>query len=191
MIFEPLLFFAMTQVAVPITRAVPPPPVVRSPNATVAPSNQIQANLLPDLVVSEVRIEDDNTAHVRITNQGTADAKGSIRVETSVWKGYHQGDTLPRFVENLAVGESKWVTTGGYVDRTESYAPGKDMSIHLTAVDGFRATVDPGAPPQSVEDYLLHGKSPCTAAAGCIRELDEKNNFRSFTGSEIGHGKPD
>ncbi|MEP6982033.1 MAG: hypothetical protein ABI853_00120 [Sphingomicrobium sp.] len=177
------------QVAVPVLRV--PPAVTRPPNAAIAPSTAIQANILPDLVVSEVRIEDDHTAHIRITNQGTADAKGWIQVESSVSKGYHRGYTLPAWVNDLAAGESKWVTSGNYVDRDETFVPGKDMSMPLSTVTGFSATVDPGAPPQSMEDYLLQGKSPCTAQAGCIRELDETNNNRGFTADQIGHGKPD
>jgi hypothetical protein len=177
------------QVAVPVMRV--PPPVTRAPSAAIAPNTAVQANLLPDLVVSEVRIEDDHTAHIRITNQGTADAKGWIAVESSASKGYHRGETAPAFVADLSAGESKWVTSSNYRDREETFVPGKDMSMPLLTVTGFSATVDPGAPPQSMEDYLLHGKSPCTAQAGCIRELDEKNNSRSFTADQIGHGKPD
>jgi hypothetical protein len=176
------------QVAAPVMRV---PPVTRAPNAAIAPSTAIQANILPDLVVSEVRIEDDHTAHIRITNQGTADAKGPIMVESSASRGYHLGNTLPAIVTDLAVGESKWVTGSNYRDRDETYVPGKDMSMPLLAVTRFRATVDPGAPPQSLEDYLLHGKSSCTAKAGCIRELDENNNSREFAADQIGHGKPD
>jgi len=178
-----------TQVAVPVMRA--PPAATRPPNAAIAPSTAIRANILPDLVVSEVRIEDDHTAHIRITNQGTADAKGSIMVESSVSRGYHVGNTAPAIVTDLAAGESKWVIGSNYRDRDETYVPGKDMSMPLLEITRFRATVDPGAPPQSLDDYLLHGKSPCTAQAGCIRELDETNNSREFTADQVGHGKPD
>ena len=74
-----VLIAGAMQVAVPVMRV--PPPVTRAPNAAVAPNTAVQANILPDLVVSEVRIEDDHTAHIRITNQGTADVKGSFMVE--------------------------------------------------------------------------------------------------------------
>jgi hypothetical protein len=176
------------QVGTPVLRI---PPIIQSPNVATAPSTAIQLNILPDLVVSEVRIEDDHTAHIRITNQGTADAKGSIKVASSASRGYHRGYPFPAFVSDLAAGESKWVTSSNYVDPDESFVPGKDMSLPLLSVTGFQATVDPGAPPQSMSDFLLHGKSSCTAEAGCIHELDEKNNSRSFSGAEIGHGKPD
>ena len=73
-------------VAAPIAR-----PVVTAP-VPMAEPGAIMANILPDLVVSEVRVEDDTTAWFKVTNQGTADAVGRIRVFTGANIASRVGD---------------------------------------------------------------------------------------------------
>ncbi len=165
------------------------PPVIVAPTVTNRASDAIVANLLPDLIVSEVRVENDKMAHIRVTNQGTADAHGVFWVDMTAAINSRHGRTRPEMITDLATGESRWIERG-FTYEDAGTVPGIDYNLPLTEANRFWITVDPGVSPQSATDYLLHGKSSCTADAGCIRELDERNNARSFGPDEIGHWPP-
>ena len=186
----------------PVSAPVQAPQVV-TPN--VAPEGgQIRANLLPDLVVSEVRVEDDTTAWFKVTNQGTADAVGDIRVSADAYVGSRRGGVgyLHSFT-NLASGESKWVEIAGFAFSDGSFYPGRDYSVPLTKVTEFSAYVDPPVysggggwfgspdPSKSLEDMLDPKKPACNDKIGCIRELHEDNNGLKVDAAAIGHGKPE
>lgn len=173
--------------------------IVRAPNipsqvtapVTLQRSDQaIRANLLPDLVASEVRVENDKVAHFKITNQGTADAKGSFRVAFSASAGT-RGYAREELITDLAAGQSVWIERSFRPDPPSS-VPGVDDSLPLTHVDHFFVEVDLGPPLTNPDPVgsLLHGPSPCTHERGCIIELNEKNNYASFGKDEIGQWPP-
>src|SRR5215210_2025020 len=164
-------------VAAPATR-----PVVTAP-VPMAEPGAIKANLLPDLVVSEIRVEDDTTAWFRVTNQGTADAIGQIRVFTNANINSLRGEPgWPESFNDLSAGESRWVKVSGFVARDDgSWYAGKDTSFHLTKATGISAHVDPPVntsvgwmgtdPSKSLEDMMNPKKPLCDNKVGCIREL--------------------
>ncbi|MEO5772774.1 MAG: CARDB domain-containing protein [Sphingomicrobium sp.] len=163
------------------------PPQVTAPVALQRSDDAIRANLLPDLIASEVRVENDKVAHFKITNQGTADAKGSFRVAFSASGGSAREESIT----DLAAGQSVWVERSFRPDRP-STVPGVDDSLLLTHVDHFFVEVDVGPPlinPDPVGS-LLRGPSACTNQRGCIIELNEKNNYAAFGKDQIGTWPP-
>jgi len=183
-------------VAAPIAR-----PVVTAP-VPMAEPGAIMANILPDLVVSEVRVEDDTTAWFKVTNQGTADAVGRIRVFTGANIASRVGQpAYPDGFDNLAMGESHWVRIAGYSVRGDSGYTGTDTSFALTKATAISAEVDPPintsvgwfgtSTGMSPEDMMNKSKSTCSQKIGCIRELNEDNNSFRVEASGIGHGKPE
>ena len=168
----------------------------------MAQPGMIRANLLPDLLVSEVRVENDSTAWFKVTNQGTADAVGNIMLFTVAYiDGLYADPPYPLGFENLAMSESKWVKVSGYALPTDRYSATGDKSFPLTQATAFTTNLDPKVssstgwfgtpqPGQSLDDMLTARKT-CTEERGCIPELDEKNNRDKFAADRIGHGKPE
>ena len=135
-------------------------------------------------------MENGKVAHFKITNQGTADAKGSFRVAFSASTGV-RSSTPEASITDLAAGQSVWIERTFRRD-PPSNVPGVDDSLPLTGVDYFFAEVDLGPPLISPDPVgsMLHGPSPCTNARGCIVELNEKNNFARFAKDQIGEWPP-
>jgi hypothetical protein len=203
-----IMLFLVAAQAIQTVRLPPvaPPPATRpvaTQPVTMAEPGAIQANLLPDLVVTEIRIEDDSTAWFKVVNQGTADAIGQIRVFTNAHDKTVWGEPgWPESFENLAAGESRWIKVSGYAIRDSgSYYPGKDTTFHLLKAATMSAHVDPPVykgggwfgtdPTKSLEDMMNPKKPACNDKIGCIRELNEENNFLSLDAAAIGHGKPE
>ena len=212
---EFMLMAAAAQVQVirlPPMAPSPSPATTASPSEAPAPilvvpqarPGELSVKLLPDLVITQVLVEDDRTAHFKVTNQGTADAKGSIRVSADAYIGTRRGESQlgggPR-IEGLAMGESKWVAISGFSPISEPYYVGKDYSFPLSKATGFSARVDPpvfnvgmlgGGDPLSGFAKLTGSSPPkCYGERGCVLELDENNNGLIVEGDAVGHGKPD
>jgi hypothetical protein len=201
MLFAMAVAQAVQTMQLPAVR--PAPPV--SGIVVAPPTSDIRANLLPDLVVADIRIENDDTAWVRLANQGTGNAVGPIPLTVWAHEGSSRGQpaqfNYPH--EGLAAGEAEWVKVYGFRLLNPSYAAGADNVFHLAKANGIAATVDPkvststpsgnwGVPGSSVLDSLPRpGKPRCNEVIGCIRELNEDNNELQLEGDAVVHGAPD
>lgn len=206
------MFAAVAAQAVPFIRSLPrpaPPVATDQPVQSVQGINpgQLNVKLLPDLIVTDVRIEDDQTAHFKVSNQGTADAVGPIRLSSDAYIGTRRAQQSPggaTLTANLAMGESRWIAVKGYSPIGESYYAGKDYSFPLSQATGFTAYVDApvyggglwggGDPSREFQQMFGGGgdKGPkCDATIGCIRELDETNNSFTAKGDALVKGKPE
>lgn len=183
MILLLLPLMAQVSVAAPVqVRRVPPPTIqmVRPP-ATV--------QLLPDLVVKEIRKDGPNAVRALIANDGTADVARTFKVVASASYRSRRGSTMDMSAGPLKAGESQWVRFGPFRPEGESWYPGKpdtpladweaisviaDLSYagSLGGWDGSLPSLDPT-------------KNPCTSERGCVIELDEKNNLLSAAVSSI------
>lgn len=203
-----LLALAAAQ-AVQVLRLPPiaapgPAPAATVPVLPVNPG-RVSIRMLPDLIVSEIRVEDDNTAWARVTNQGNADAVGPVRVDgTATKNAYMSGSTRePSVFENLPSGESKWVKLTDFMMPPEPYSPAsatKDYHFALTSSVYLTVSVDPkvyrpggwfgGPSEQEIADALAGRttKPACDAEIGCIRELDENNNYLQLKAPAIPRG---
>lgn len=165
------------------------------------PRQDLKARLLPDLVITEVRVDGDSTAYFKVTNQGTADATGFIRVSATAYIGARPGSLQPVNlvgVENLAMGASKWVKAEGFGPWSEPYYVGKDYAFPLGKATAFTVSVDPPPVTSGLPGTGLGGggwfgtdKKKCDSSYGCVRELNETNNSFRAEGDSIGRGKPE
>ncbi|HVF36962.1 MAG TPA: hypothetical protein VNA29_03360 [Sphingomicrobium sp.] len=199
-----------TQPRAPVVRSIPVPPQVSVPVVEQVIVRQGEAGklavtLLPDLVVSEVRVEDDRTAHFKVTNQGTADVRRSFGISADAYIDSRRGEApLGSGIgpDYLAMGESKWIAISGFSPTSEPYYVGKDYSFPLGKATAFTVRVDPpaastggffgGGGGTDLQDMFGGGKkAPKCDSNGCIRESDETNNYLKVEGDAIIRGKPE
>lgn len=196
---------AVQTMRLPPLAAPAPAPAETMPVAPVNPG-RVSIRILPDLIVSEIRVENDNTAWARVTNQGNADVIGKVRVEgTAIKNAYMSGSTQePSMFENLLIGESKWVKLTDFLMRPEAYSSGsaaEDRHFALTSSVYLTVSVDPkiyrtgggwfGGPSERDIADALAGKTTkptCDDKIGCIRELDENNNYLQLKAPDIPRG---
>lgn len=169
----------------PSTSTPPRPPAVET----------VTARLLPDLVVKEIRVENDSKMHVLVANIGTADAMDfPVRGSAEISGKSHELN--PGYVSSLAAGAQSWVLL----------TPAS--STPLTAATSATAGADllPEQQPESTGFFLpgfgiypgneawlertLPGyKDRCAKPAKCVAELDETNNSYAIAG--VPRGTPD
>ena len=176
----------------PVPPASPtlPSPVVIEPRSPA----EVGVTLLPDLVVKQVRVENDAKLQVLVANQGHADAMGDIDVQGDGLIGTLVGHSATMTVRDLKAGEERWVAILGW-ETTDPYRPATG-GFPLGKVTRLTFEIDrPHA--KSQFPVLVHisgvsgGKRDCNLERGCVRESDEANNKLSVEGDAIQRGTPE
>jgi hypothetical protein len=178
-----LLLPLMAQVSVPMA------PIQRVPNAAppavqmVQPPTALRVQLLPDLVVKEIRKDGTNAVRVLIANDGSADEAPSFSVIASASYRSRRGSTMPTWIGPLKAGQTQWVRFGPFHADRESWYPGKpestlaDWESISVIADSYMAAAGWGS--GGIPSSLDPTPNPCTPERGCVVELDEKNNMLS------------
>lgn len=198
-----LLLAAAVQVQ---TVRLPPvaPPQVPAPTPqvqveTVKPpvdASRVAIDLLPDLVVKDLRVEGDATVHVLVANEGTA-AAGQFPVLVEAVVDGVEGKKFTE-LDGLGMGQARWVTFNGLQfpgkvtpeSTVAAYPLGKATRVRALAdppsLSGtlFGSIAPPGTSP--------FGPKPKTCGlTGCVKERDENNNSLAAEGEAIARGAPD
>lgn len=179
---ELLLSAALAQVQ---TVRLPPVEVqpVPAPAVPAAPVDRVAVDLLPDLVVKDLRTEGDKLLHVLVANEGTAALGREARISAVAEDGRPMGGS----VAGLGIGESRWVTIEN-----------NDLSAFpLSKATRISVTLDPpdiggfmGSDPAGSMIRSIGGAAPERCAGyGCVRELREDNNHFIAEGDAIGRGE--
>lgn len=171
---------------------LPPVPPTTAPPPQAPQVGTITARLLPDLVVREIRIENDSTMHVLVANQGTAAVTEMFAVNANAEiAGQDVAAYQSAVVDRLAVGEQKWVQvniwpSGGRLTGASSASASVD-SPYRRPDTGIHLNLG-GILPRDVI-AAMEQRDRCTAERGCVVELDETNNGYAIAG--IPRGTPD
>lgn len=176
-----LLLFAAAQVQ---TINLPP----AQPTGEVA-----TISVKPDLVVKEIRIQDDKTMHVLVANIGTGAVGQYFPVRASVEISGESRDIYPGYSKPLDAGAEGWVTLGS------------DWRAPLIKAASATAVADEFPPPKprgwfsfgpsfpSLDSWLYSTfpdmKKPCKEYKGCVVEANEGNNSYAVAG--VPRGTPE
>ena len=160
------------------------------------PSPQVlTVQTAPDLVVKEIRIQDDRTMHVLVANIGTGPVADYFPVRATVKVTGRSEDIQPGYSPPLAAGGEGWV-----VLKT-------DWSVRLTTASSATAGADQFPEPKpsgggyrwwpnpmagydsAMRAAFPEMKEPCKQVAGCIAEINEGNNNYAVAG--VPRGTPE
>jgi hypothetical protein len=148
----------------------------------VQPAAPLRAQLLPDLVIKDIRRDGLSGVRVLIANDGAADEAQTFMVDASAHYRSRRGYARLTPAGPIKAGESEWVSFAAFYPDGESSYPGKP-DTKLTEWETVSVSVDVfvaapwGADPLASLDPARRSK--CTAERGCVVEADEKNNNMS------------
>ena len=172
-----MLLLAAVQVQTIKLPPISPPP----------PTGVVAVQLAPDLVVKEIRIQNDSMMHVLVANIGTGGTARSFPVRGSVEIAGQSENLGTAYADPLAAGAQAWITlrTSGWVRLTNasSAMAGADLYPEPKEKSGgmvWWPTINPTMPGAS---------DPCPAVPGCVAESDETNNNYAVAG--VPRGTPD
>lgn len=175
-----LLLLAIAQVQ---TIRLPPP----------GPSEVLTVKTRPDLVVKEIRIQNDRKMHVLVANTGTAAVSEPFAVRGSVEIEGASYDLQPTYIAPIPAGGEAWAeltALGLPMTRAASATAGADLLPEPKSRGSFAWWPNPMAGYDSAMRAAFPGmKEPCKAVTGCIAELDESNNNYAVAG--VPRGTPD
>ena len=158
-----------------------------------APSAQVEAvRLKPDLVVKEIRIQNDRTMHVLVANIGTGGVAEPFPVRASVERSGTSYDLKPSYSAPLAAGAEAWVTidgTGYELTKASSATAGADLLPPPAEAKSYWALWPSIFSGSSWSSLFPAGKEPCKKVDGCVVELDETNNSYAIAG--VPRGTPE
>lgn len=160
------------------------PPVPSAPPATVA-----EIKLAPDLVVKDIRIQDDYTMHVLVANIGTGPASQRFPVRATVEIAGQSENVGSNAADPLPAGGEVWVTLRS------------DWTTRLTEAKSATAGADLYPEPEvnsgggwvpwpTISMPTIPGTTaPCPAPKYCVPESNEENNNYAIAG--VPRGTPD
>ncbi len=157
-----------------------------------APSAQVQTlRMLPDLVVKEIRIQDDRTMHVLVANTGTADVREPFAVRASVELSGASYDLKPIYLAPIPSGGQAWAsltTLGLPLKRATSAQAGADL-LPEPKPGVFIPWPNVFAQYDAMFSAAFPEAKRCENVSGCIAELDESNN--NFAVAGVPRGTPE
>lgn len=173
-----LLLAAVISPAPTVIRPVaiePPRPIER-----IAPTAPLKANLKPDLVVRDIRMDGDKIVQVVVANEGTAAAKEAFDVlinanlpDSSGWFVMRIGAMAPGGQSTIRATKFLWSgDPRDYAFRPDTFPYDKMTSVTVK--------IDP-----PYEGGAVGLGTRCARPEGCVVEADESNNIRNVVRSEI------
>ena len=180
-----MVAFALLALAAQV-QTVRLPPVTPSPVLTVQTA--------PDLVVKEIRIQDDRTMHVLVANIGTGPVGDYFPVRATVEIGGRSEDVPPGYSPPLAAGAEGWVELRSNwtvrLTQASSATAGADQFPEPKSGGGYPWWPNPMAGYDSAMRAAFPGmKEPCRQVAGCVTEINEGNNNYAVAG--VPRGTPE
>lgn len=159
----------------------------------LAPSEVLTVKMLPDLVVKEIRIQDDNKMHVLVANTGTGAILEPFAVRASVEIAGTSYDLQPQYIAPIAVGGQAWaeLTARGLpMTRAASATAGADLLPEPKPRTSVAWWPNPMAGYDAAMRASFPGMvEPCKVVTGCVVEIDESNNSYAVAG--VPRGTPD
>lgn len=170
-----------------LAAAAPPAPVIRpvtikpSPRIErVVPTSPLVANLKPDLVVRDIRMDGDKVVQVVVANEGGADIKEPFEVlinanlpDSSGWFVMKIGAMAPGGESTIRATKFLWSgDPRDYAFRGDTFPYDKMTSVTVK--------IDP-----PYEGGAVGLGTRCARPEGCVVEADEGNNVRNVARSEI------
>ena len=155
----------------------------------VPPTGVATIKVAPDLVVKEIRIQNDTTMHVLVANIGTGPASQRFPVRATVEIAGQSENVGSNAVDSLPAGGEVWVTLRS------------DWLTRLTEAKSATAGVDLYPEPEvnsgggwvpwpTISMPTIPGtKAPCPAPNHCVAESNEENNNYAVAG--VPRGTPD
>lgn len=154
------------------------PPAVQM----IQPPNAGRIQLLPDLVVKDIRKDGPSGVRVLIANDGPADELQSFLVTASASFRSRHGSARIMSAGPLKAGETQWLNVTAFYPDGESGYPGKPLSqltdweTVVVSADVYVAAPWSDGSPASLNPVRTH----CTMERGCISEANETNNDLSM-----------
>ena len=166
---------------------------VRLPPPATPPGQVATLKVAPDLIVKEIRIQDDSRMHVLVANTGTGPVGDYFPVRASVELAGQAYDVPPTYAKPLAAGEEAWVTfdkVGLSLTKAASATAAADQYPEPKPRSWLSLWPSPtGSYEAWLRTMFPAMKAPCKEVKGCITEINESNN--SFTVAGVPRGTPE